>query len=357
MEATQAVLKRPREAYKRLKTLVVNNERARARRVAFVKTVSDATRKVPAVKAPSKIGLWIPPTAFLPVSAGLASNVLCGFDRGMYEFLGGRKETLYEEFKECVEIVERTGAPIFDFFAGNELASTVASALVTKALSPRLTQTGRVVFVYGSRGSGKTTLVFWSLVSVLVTLGIPMERAFNVVNSLWITDIRDYLEIQKVASELAMNGDALPFVVIEDAGASISKYMALPIAPREQRMFAYTLSRMEQVAREGICTVIYVAHPESVIKGVRQMADLVVGGFFHDYPPRRHTIWIARSGAGVRDVFSTVHPTLRVPDELLKAWLGKKVEMRIKLVEELKDLLEKKEKERGEASERVRQSG
>lgn len=337
-EIVKTVFNRNKYVFAEIRNALLDREKSKARRVGFVKTLSEATRKVPSIPDPF---LKIPPATYLPVSSALASSVLCGLENGMYSYLSGDKETLYSEFNMCMNIVERTGGgPVPQFFISNELASTVASSIITKALSDHpLTQTGRVIFVYGSRGSGKTTLVFWSLVSIFVLMGIPMEKAVEAVNTLWVTSIDEYIELYEAAARLAAEGEALPFIVVEDAGALLSKYMVAPGAKREDRQVAYTVSRLEQIAREGVCATIYLAHPESVIKGVRQIADLIVDGRFHDYPPRRHSLWVARSRSGVRDVFATIHPALRIPDDLLRKWLGKKVDTRIKLIEELKEML------------------
>ncbi|MEM0458966.1 MAG: hypothetical protein QXZ31_03785 [Thermofilaceae archaeon] len=310
-------------------------------RMAFLKYIARISSRMPLLSVKGDAGPVGPLHRMLAM--GLFANVACGLSDGIIEYTqGGEKEKIRGDFAMCVERVEARG-PHPRAFATNDLARAVASAIVAKLRSPRLSQTGRVIFVYGYRGSGKTTLVYWSLYSVLWLLGYRHREIERTIRSLWVTSLDEYLAVQKVATKLAEEGLALPFVVVEDAGVILSKYLAVPYISGKLVKAVYELQRSEQISREGACSVIYLAHPESVLKGIRTVADLRVVGYFEDYPPYRYTVWLAVKGhlksRHAHDVFATVHPVLRVPDHLFTEWTKKKLETRTKLIEAVERMI------------------
>ncbi|MEM4595399.1 MAG: hypothetical protein QXN29_04215 [Thermofilaceae archaeon] len=315
-------------------------------RMGFLKYITKLTRKFPFLSVKDDTG----PLGVLhrTLAMGLFAHVACNFSNGIIEYTheSSNKKALIDEFNMCVERVNEHG-PYPHAFVTNDLARTVASAIVEKLRSPKLSQTGRVIFVYGYRGSGKTTLVYWSLYSALWLLGYKHAEIERTIRSLWVTSLDEYLRVQRVATKLAEEGLALPFVVVEDAGVILSKYLAVPYISGKLVKAVYELQRSEQISREGVCSVIYLAHPESVLKGIRTVADLRVIGHFEDYPPYRYTVWFAVKGhlkpKYAHDVFATVHPVLRVPDHLFTEWTKKKLETRTKLIEAVEKMMHQAE--------------
>lgn len=315
-------------------------------RMAFLKYIARISRKMPLLSVRDDAGPIGP--LHRTLAMGLFANTACGLSDGIIEYMqGGEREKIRREFAACVEKVEAHG-PHPHAFATNDLTRAVTSAIVEKLRSPRLAQTGRVIFVYGYRGSGKTTLVYWSLYSALWLLGYRHGEIERMIRSLWVTSLDEYLVVQRVATKLAEEGLALPFVVVEDAGVILSKYLAVPYISGGLVKAVYELQRSEQISREGVCSVIYLAHPESVLKGIRTVADLRIVGYFEDYPPHRYTIWLAVKGhlkpKHAHDAFATVHPVLKVPDHLFTEWTKKKLETRTKLIEAVEKMIEKAEK-------------
>lgn len=313
-------------------------------RIAFLRYVAKINKK--------KIPFLSVREDFIPVgllhktlATGLFNNIACGLSDGIIEYMQGDsgKEKLNKEFAMCVERVVTHG-PRPHTFAKNDLARTITSAMVEKIRSPKLSQTGRVIFVYGYRGSGKTTLVYWSLYSALWVLGYREREIERTIGSLWVTNLNEYLEVQKIATKLAEKGLALPFVVVEDAGVILSKYLAIPNISGKFAKAVYELQRSEQISREGVCSVIYLAHPESILKGIRTVADLRIIGYLEDFPPYRYTIWLAVKGhlkpRHAHDAFATVHPVVRVPDHLFAEWTKKKLVTRTRLIEAVERMVE-----------------
>lgn len=337
-EAAEVVFSIDRQQFAKLRSRLGDAVRKRqARRVVFVNYVLSKLRESKMWPTSPSIDS-IPHVAFRWVSVALALDVMCGVRKGVSLALRGDMEELENLFSKCLETVDAVG-PSPEFIS-NAVAHAVAGAVVSKALSHRpLVQTGRMMFVYGRRGSGKTTLTFWSLLRVLLDLGIEYKVAVEVVKALWAHNIEEYVDLLTVASDLARRGKSLPFVVVEDAGVTLSKYMILPMAGRQSFELAKTVVELEQISREGVCASIYLASPSSVLKGIREATDMATGGVFIDVPPLRYTVWVSRLGRTVVDVFSTVHPVLHVPDSVFSEWLEQKLSTRERLIGSVKDIV------------------
>ncbi|MEM4436148.1 MAG: hypothetical protein QXO22_04215 [Thermosphaera sp.] len=285
----------------------------------------------------------VPVSAHVPLVYGLFAYSVCGILQGLDGLINANTSALKSAALSCLEkVVALGGQPYPEFFATTTVAASVGAAITTKKMGERV-QTGRIIFVYGERGCGKTTMTFWSLASPLLVLGLELMEIKKIIKTLWVTDLNDYVNLLGVAEELSHKGKSLPFIVVDDAATLLNKYDLAPFSSTKHRIEIMTeLSRVEQISREGVGCVIYIASPNQLAKPIRSLAGIRVEGRFMDLTKTRLTLWVARqtNASGIIDMYATIHPHLKTPDDIFDQWLQDKLSKRRKLIQKLQKLIE-----------------
>lgn len=200
--------------------------------------------------------------------------------------------------------------------------------------------TGKVIDIYGERGSGKTSLAYWSVYSSLKVFGIDDHTLKKLIVSLYTNDLDRYFEILKEATELAMKGEIVPFIIFDDAGVTLSKYdLWLAVASIDKVKKVVELSKLEQISREGIGVVIRISNPKVLSKPFQIIPGITVEGMFVD-AVNRYTIWFSyeknvERRSVIYDVFSTIHPLIKTPDDVLRYWNNLKFSVRARVSSEI----------------------
>jgi hypothetical protein len=219
------------------------------------------------------------------------------------------------------------------------------------------------VALSGPIGSGKTTLAYYSGYAALRILGLPEGDAREIAGRL-ITN--DYKYAAQILHQVSLGG-YIPFLVIDDIAALISKYWIW--APKETRKIALNIIKVLKISREGVGLVVLLTDTmESLPKGLKESVDYEFRGEKIRRRGATFTLWKYYSTVSIRagtlygappwrrgvdrevtlripDAYmGTVHPPMWMPQEI-KAELEKvKMTRRAELLEET---LEEPEAEAG----------
>jgi len=221
---------------------------------------------------------------------------------------------------------------------------------------------GSRIILSGELGSGKTTIAFASLYSFFRALNYNHEEALKYTFLFFSNALPDSFIILATADDVASEGLLIPAVIIDDAGATISKYDTVPyLTDKKTLKLTMMFTKYFQISREGIGCKVIITTPDMAPKGIRTTADSVIMGY--SLREREvYTLWIERKNflrpmykprddytppivetVVIRNATGTVHPPLVPPTAVSKALTDRKLEYRKKILEEMAKLISSEE--------------
>ena len=241
---------------------------------------------------------------------------------------------------------------------------TVLAALIAERIALRYKGFWKhiTVAIIGVGGSGKTTYSILSGIGALMLWGKSFSEAVKIASMLTFFQPKPFLETVKALLE---ERKWVPFVILDDVGAQISKYWVW----LGELYWSYFFSVLDQL-KDWCGTLILTARSErSIPARMREIVDIViqaseteVGGYIvdlmrfyrrDDYERRKTRIPIYVDG---------LIPTLKMPNELWEAMTEarretgmRRVSMTLEMIEiqgELERMKLEKLKERLEKGER-----
>lgn len=227
--------------------------------------------------------------------------------------------------------------------------------------APYVYQGSRII-LSGELGSGKTTIAFTSLYSFFRALDFSHDDAVRYTYIFFSNTLSDSSIILTTADTIAEEGLLIPAVIIDDAGATISKYDTVPyLTDKKTLKLTMMFTKYFQISREGIGCKVIITTPNMAPKGIRTTADAIIMG----YTLREkevYTLWIERDNflrpmykprddytppivetVVIRNATGTVHPPLVLPTAVSKALTDRKLEYRKKILEEITKLVSSEE--------------
>lgn len=195
---------------------------------------------------------------------------------------------------------------------------------------------------FGSGGTGKTTYSILSGIQALVMMGYPLDKAIEMTASLTLFDAETTINFFE---NLIKERQWVPFIIIDDVGAQISKYWIF----LRKLYWAQYFSVLDHVKDWCGVLILTAKHEKRAPAGMRDIIDLVVRSSETDvsgYDGKIYTMTIME--------FKTVEPSsiefldifpsgLKMPD---KIW-SKMMEIRSMMGEErIKKIKEELEKEK-----------
>jgi hypothetical protein len=168
------------------------------------------------------------------------------------------------------------------------------------------TLTQMVIAVDGLSGVGKTSLVYNSIKTVLLALGLSDKEAQELFLAMYLQRMDDFVTLMKIVKEKNVR---LPIIVFDDAAATASAYMWFTEARKKMIEFARAMT----ITREKIANLVLVGPYSSIFKGLRRLAHMVFEPSTHyDLLPggRRlvTSLWYVYMQNRVIDLAGTITP-------------------------------------------------
>lgn len=194
------------------------------------------------------------------------------------------------------------------------------------------------VAIFGAGGTGKTTYSVVSGVQALVSAGYPVGDAVRMAANLTLFDPEETIGFLEL---VIRNRLWVPFIIIDDVGAQISKYWIF----LKKLYWANFFSILDHV-KDWCGVLIMTAKQEGrAPAGMRDIMDMVVIARDVDVPfdGKTYTMVIMEYYSAVerrrRLAYVDVVPWLRMPDEIWKPMLETRARMGEERIEEIKKSL------------------
>jgi len=287
---------------------------------------------------------------------------------GATKKLSSMVRRVLERYASYMESKGVSGALNFENIGSTPLAYRVIQALRSfQRTGKGYTNIGARINVTSTLGAGKTTFVFWSCVSALLSVGLSLEEALKVTKTLFVKDLEELLQFLEESIDVVRKNGFIPFLVLDDAVASgLSKYETVPSYSTDPvlRKVIAKLNNLLTISREGLGAFVVIGHINMLPKPLREYnVDLTIEGVSITRFSRAYTLWVSKmpvtttSSGSMRyravDITGTIVPILRVPDDIYAELEAIKIEKRIAMLEDLvsmyKEISSDKEKKSSES--------